>query len=299
MLIKYKGLSLGLLSIALLTSATFAIAKDEPAKAAPAENAPAKNPDVSADTVVATVNGVDITMQNLGEFLNYQRSANPGKQPDPSNIMNEVVNREIIKQEAIKLGVEKRDDFKKDLEFQRSNLLVNSLLAEQIDNADLSDEAVKKEYDAQVEGVDLTEYKARHILTKTEDEAKAVIKQLKDGGEFAAIAKEKSTGPSGPNGGDLGWFQAASMVPEFAAALSGMKKGESSQSPVKTQFGWHVIKLEDSRKKEAPSFEESKDRVKTILANKAVQDYLKNLRESAKVEIKQADNVAPGQASPH
>jgi peptidyl-prolyl cis-trans isomerase C len=119
---------------------------------------------------------------------------------------------------------------------------------------------------------------------------------LKDGGDFAALAKEKSTGPSGPNGGDLGWFQAASMVPEFAAALKGMKKGESSQSPVKTQFGWHVIKLEDSRKKEAPTFEASKDRLKTIVANKAVQDYLKSLRESAKIDIKEG---AAGNGAPH
>ncbi len=299
MLVKYKRLSLGLLGVALCTSATFSFAKDAPAKAEPAKEKSTKMPDVSADTVVATVNGVDITMQNLGDFLNYQRSASPGKQPNPGNIMNEVINREIIKQEALKLGVEKRADFIQDLEFQRSNLLVNSLLAEQIDKADLSDEAIKKEYDAQLEGVDLTEYKARHILTKTEDDAKAVIKELKDGGDFAAIAKEKSTGPSGPNGGDLGWFQAASMVPEFAAALKGMKKGESSQSAVKTQFGWHVIKLEDSRKKEAPSLDESKDRIKTILANKAVQDYLKALRETAKVDIKQEGNAASGEASPH
>ena len=296
MLIKIKGLSLGLLSATLLTTATLGFAKDEPAKS----NEPSKNPQISADAVVATVNGVDITMQDLGEFLNYQRSANPGKQPDPNNIMNEVINREIIKQEAIKQGVEKRPEFIEDLEFQRSNLLVNTLLAEQIDKADLSDEAVKKEYEAQIKGVDLTEYKARHILTKTEDEAKAIIKQLKNGEDFVALAKEKSTGPSGRNGGDLGWFQSASMVPEFAAALKGMKKGEISQSPVKTQFGWHVIKLEDSRKKAPPSLEESKDRVKTILANKAVQNYLKGLRDSAKVEIKQqTGNAAPGQALPH
>jgi len=294
MLIKSKGLSRGILSIALFTSATLAFAKDEPAKAEPAAS-----PEVSADTVVATVNGVDITMEDLGEFLNYQRSASPGKQPDPSNIMNEVISREIIEQEAIKLGVDKRADFVNVLDFQRSNLLVNTLIEEQAAKADVSDEAVKKEYDSQLEGVDFTEYKARHILTKTEDEAKAVIKEIKDGGDFAAIAKEKSTGPSGPNGGDLGWFQAASMVPEFAAALKGMKKGDSSQSAVKTQFGWHVIKLEDSRKKEAPSLEESKDKVKTFLANKAVQDYLKGLRETAKVDIKQSENVAPGQASPH
>jgi peptidyl-prolyl cis-trans isomerase C len=298
MLIKSQMLSRGLLAAALFaTTTTLCLAKDEPTKAEPAKAEATKDPEVSAKTIVATVNGVDITMQDLGEFLNYQRSANPGKQPNPANIMDEVINRELIKQEALKQGTEKRPEFIQDLEFQRSNLLVNTLLAKQIDKADLSDEALKKEYDAQVKGVDLTEYKARHILTKKEDEAKEIIKLLKDGGDFAALAKEKSTGPSGPNGGDLGWFQAASMVPEFAAALKGMKKGESSQSPVKTQFGWHVIKLEDSRKKEAPTFEASKDRLKTIVANKAVQDYLKGLRESAKIDIK--EGATPGHGAPH
>jgi peptidyl-prolyl cis-trans isomerase C len=288
MLRKPKRLLLGLLSIAIATSSAISFAKDEPAKKAEAEE----------NKVIATVNGVDITMEDLGIFLNYQRSASPGKQQDPNNIMSEVISREIIKQDAIKQGIDKRPDFIKDLEFQRSNLLVNTLLAEKIDKADLSEEALKKEYDAQIKGVELMEYKARHILLKTEDEAKTVIKQIKEGGDFVELAKEKSTGPTGPKGGDLGWFQPASMVPEFAVAMKSMKKGESSSSAVKTQFGWHIIKLEDTRKKEAPSFEKSKEQIKTILANNAVQEYLKGLRKSAKVDIKQMENAAPEAKAP-
>ena len=283
MLSKPKGLSPVLLSIILIAGTAVSFAKEEAGQ------------DVATTVngvVVATVNGVDITMQDLGQYMNYQRATGQGQQVKPSNILDEMINREIIKQEALKLGLEKGDRFLKELEFQRANLLVNTLLEKQIEKADFSEDALKKEYDAQVQGAEVVEYKARHILVKSEDEATQIVKQLKDGGDFVALAKEKSTGPSGPNGGDLGWFQASSMVPEFADAVKGMKKGDTSSSAVKTQFGWHVIKLEDSRKKEAPSFEKNKDRIKGVLANRVVQNYLKGLRESAKVDVKQLSESA-------
>lgn len=237
------------------------------------------------DAVLATVNGTPIKSSDLDIYM-ASKGPKAAAGTNPDALLEEVVNRELLKQEAVKKGIDKDENFVKAMELQRTNLLVNGLLSDTIAAVDLSDDALKKEYDEQIKNADLNEYKASHILLKTEDEAKAVIKQLKDGADFAALAKEKSTGPSGPNGGDLGWFQAGSMVPEFAKAVEKMKVGSVSKSPVKTDFGWHVIKLEDKRKIDPPSFEESKNGLKNILANKAVQSYIIKLRDQAKIEVK-------------
>ena len=146
---------------------------------------------------------------------------------------------------------------------------------------------LKKEYQEQIKNAPKEEYKARHILVKTEDEAKEIIKSLKDGADFEKLAKEKSIGPSGPNGGDLGWFTATTMVPEFADAVAKLKKGDITDQPVKTQFGWHVIKLEDTRKVDPPSFDSMKDKLRSIVANKSIQNYLSELHKKAKIELKQ------------
>lgn len=237
------------------------------------------------DKVIATVNGTNIKASDLGLYLRSKGPQAAGS-TNPAALLEEVVNRELLKQEAIKKGIDKDENFQKAMELQRTNLLVNGLLSDTIDNADLSDEAVKKEYDEQIKNADLNEFSARHILVASEDEAKAAIKELADGADFAAVAKEKSTGPSGPNGGDLGWFQSGNMVPEFAEAVKAMKVGSVSKKPVKTEFGWHVIKLEDTRKVDPPSFEDSKNGVKNILANKAVQAHIEKLRGQAKIDIK-------------
>lgn len=245
--------------------------------------------DAPKDQVIATVNGVEITTVDANLYLSSKRAS---QEPvNPAGLIPELINREVLKQEAIKQGLDKDPEFKQAMEIQRTNMLVNSVLAGQVDQVDLTDTALRKEYDDQISQSELKEYKARHILVESEADAKAIAKDLKGGANFETLAKEKSTGPSGPNGGDLGWFQAASMVPEFGIALKGMKKGETSQVPVKTQFGWHLIKLEDSRKITPPTFEESKGRLKTILANKAVQKYLEKLRSKAKVEIKQPEGA--------
>ena len=254
-------------------SGQFAMAKDKPA----------------ADEVIAEVNGEKIT---LGDVQLYMSSkAATGAPADPGTILNEVINRELIRQAALKAGIDKEPDFKKALEIQRTTLLVNAMLSKKLDKVDLSDAALKKEYDEQIKNMPKKEYKARHILLKTEDEAKAVIKQLKDGADFVKLAKEKSIGPSGPNGGDLGWFKASTMVPEFADAVAKMKDGDITDKPVKTQFGWHVIKLEETREVAPPSFESMKDKLRSIVANKAVQNYLSELHKNAKVELKQPEGA--------
>ena len=127
------------------------------------------------------------------------------------------------------------------------------------------------------------EFKARHILLKTEDEAIAVIDALRNGGDFVALAKERSTGPSGPNGGDLGWFQASRMVPPFANAVKLMNKGDVSVTPVQTDFGFHVIKLEDTRELEKPTFESKRDELQQSLIREAINSYIQEVQSAATI----------------
>ena len=265
-------------------------------KAPAASDAPAGQAQAGAGQVIATVNGKDITMQDLRDYMQLKQAA--GKPVgNPAVVLNELINRELVRQDAEKAGIPDRPDFQRALENERTNLLVSPVLSDRLKDVDLSDEALRKEYDKQVKDADLTEYKARHILLKSKAEAEAVIRELEKGADFAELARKKSTGPSANSGGDLGWFGADAMVPEFAAALKKMKKGEFTREPVKTQFGWHVIRLEDTRKVPPPAFEASKERLKSILANRAVQDYLSKLRASAKIEIHQPGHDA-GEARP-
>ncbi len=235
------------------------------------------------DQLIATVNGVKITTSDMNTFFSSQPASERPR--TPQGAVAELINRELLKQEALKQKLDKEESFKKMLDAQRTNLLVNALLAKRIKDIDLSDKALKKEYDEKIKKADLTEYKARHILVKDKKAAEDIIKQLKDGADFQKLAKEKSTGPSANSGGDLGWFSAATMVPEFSAALKKMKKGQFSETPVKTQFGWHVILLEDSRKREAPPFDKVKPQLKQSLTSKAIHAYIDQLTRKADIKI--------------
>lgn len=263
-----KALALSLAITALLASPLHA--KDE-----------AKNP------VIAKVNKTEITAADINLYMRSQPNAK--RASNPNEIVAEMVSRELLRQEAKAQGLEKSDSFKKELEVQKTNLLVNALLEKELESADLSDDALKKEYDKQVSGAERKEFKARHILVKEEAEAKTIITELQGGANFQKLAKEKSTGPSGPNGGDLGWFQASTMVPEFGKALKAMKKEDFSLEPVKTKFGWHVILLEDMREREAPKFEDAKEQLKALVANRKVQEYIKGLRDKATIDFPQPE----------
>lgn len=277
-----------LLSTALLTacgeqaSETGTKAVTETPKAAPT---------AVPENAVAKVNGKAITMDDLTFFLNARQETNPMEPATPELVLNELINRELLVTEALKAGIDQREDIKRMLSIQRDSILVNELLAEKMGAVDLSDEVLKAEYDEQVAQMDLAEYKASHILVETEDQAKAIIEELKAGKDFAELAKEKSTGPSGPNGGDLGWFQSTAMVEEFANAVKSMEKGSISETPVKTQFGWHIISLADTRTREAPAFDAAKERLGTIVANKAVEQYLTEVREAATIEMMEPEKT--------
>ncbi|MGR9074064.1 MAG: peptidylprolyl isomerase, partial [Gammaproteobacteria bacterium] len=149
---------------------------------------------------------------------------------------------------------------------------------------DVTEDELKAEYDKKI-GSAKTEYKARHILLKTEEEAKNVIDKLNKGGDFEALAKELSTGPSNVNGGDLGWFVPQQMVPPFSEAVIALEDGKYTSEPVQTNFGWHVILREASRTQEAPSFDSVKDQLKPMLQREKLQQYLTDLRNAAEIEV--------------
>jgi len=169
-------------------------------------------------------------------------------------------------------------------DFKR-NLLLKTWTKEKVDSFDIKDEDIKAAYDERVTKLASKEFNARHILVKTEDEAKAIIKEVNDGADFATLAKEKSTGPSGSNGGSLGWFKAQTMVPAFANAVKAMSKGDVSKEPVKTQFGYHVIKLEDSRDAKLPTLESLKPQLQRVISQKKMLAYMEDLKKTADIKI--------------
>ena len=240
------------------------------------------------DKPVATVNGKPITQKVYEMYLRQcQREAGQRHQTvNREQVINELVNRELLYQDALKNGIDKDPQVQFAIEQMKRNILIQGNVARLSREHPISDADVKKEYDQAVASMSGKEYKARHILLKTEDEAKAVIKELDNGAVFAEVAKAKSTGPSASEGGDLGWFKPDQMVPEFANAVKGLKKGQYTRTPVKTQFGWHVIKLEDSRKAVPPRYEDVSGQLKSMMRTKQLQEYVNRLRQQAKVDIK-------------
>jgi peptidyl-prolyl cis-trans isomerase C len=232
--------------------------------------------------VVATVNGEPIT-ETMLQALEKQATQGRGGNIPRERLIEELISRELLYQEAKKNQLDQNPEIAASLNFMRLSTLSQAELQDFIKNHPVTDEEVKQEYDRKAEGPEATEYKARHILTKKEEDAKAVIEKLKKGEKFEALAKEYSTGPSKTKGGDLGWFGPNQMVPPFAAAVTELKKGEYTTTPVKTQFGWHVILLEDSRKKAAPVFDSVKQRIKASLQMQKVQKHIEDLRKNATI----------------
>jgi peptidyl-prolyl cis-trans isomerase C len=199
------------------------------------------------------------------------------------NVLAFLIDMKIVAKAAEDKKIENNEDFKKRLAFTRNRLLMDSLLATE-GKAATTDEAMKKVYEEaskQITGEQ--EVHARHILVETEDEAKAVAEDLKKGADFAELAKKKSKDPGASDGGDLGFFTKEQMVPEFSTVAFALEPGKISD-PVKSQFGWHIIKVEEKRARKAPDFEQVKGQIETYVTRKAQADYVARLREAAKVE---------------
>ena len=231
----------------------------------------------------AKVNDVSITNNEYEQFAKAKRASQPDANFTDTAIIDEMIATEILRQEAIKQGIADRADIIEQIKRQESNILINTLITEKFADLSFSDEELKAEYDRLVSLNDTSEYNAKHILLQTEDEAKAVIEELKGGASFVELAKQKSIGPTAPNGGDLGWFRANTMVPPFANALQAMEKGEYSTTPVQTRFGWHVILLEDKRTTEQPAFEDVKQDVQRTLTRQTIEKYVDELQSNATI----------------
>ncbi|WP_167730462.1 peptidylprolyl isomerase [Terasakiella sp. SH-1] len=252
---------------------------------------PALADDHQKDRVVATVNGANIF---YSELIEAQKAMGGQAQAMPlemiqSMLINSIADRKLVAAAARMNGVHKTEDFKKRMMSIEEHVLQREHLTK-FAEAKMTDKAVKAEYDKMVK--DFTpqmEVHARHILVEKKEEADAVIKELKGGADFVELAKTKSTGPSGPNGGDLGFFGKGMMVPEFEAAAFSLKKGEFTKEAVKTQFGFHVIKVEETRQSKAPSLEESEEQIKGKIANEAVKTYVDSLRKKAEIKLFDAD----------
>ena len=237
------------------------------------------------DGVIATVNGEKITASMLEQ---YQRTRgfieNVDKKQQTQLMIEELINREVLYQEGLKNGLDKNPEVKKQFDLLKRNIIAGAALRNAVEAQPISDKELKAEYEKQKERLVTKEYKASHILLENENDAKAVITQLDKGADFAKLAKEKSTGPSAPHGGDLGWFKPQEMVQPFSVAVATLKDNEYTKNPVKTDFGWHVILRAGSRDIGAPPFEQLKEQLKMRVQNLQVEQYIKTLRSKAKIE---------------
>src|SRR3981081_767161 len=239
----------------------------------------------AANPVLAKVNGSEIRQSDVA--LAEEELGPSLAQMDPAakkeNVLSFLIDMKIVAKAAEDKKVENNEDFKKRLSFSRNRLLMDSLLATE-GKAATTDEAMKKVYeDASKQITGEQEVHARHILVETEDEAKSIKAELDKGADFAELAKKKSKDPGASDGGDLGFFTKEQMVPEFSAVAFALEPGKISD-PVKSQFGWHIIKVEEKRNRQAPAFEQVKGQIETYVTRKAQVDYVAKLREDAKVE---------------
>ena len=237
------------------------------------------------DKVLAKVNGSEIRQSDVA--LAEEELGPSLAQMDPAtkdeNVLSFLIDMKIVAKAAEDKKAQDTEDFKKRLAFTRNRLLMDSLLASEGKSA-TTDDAMKKVYEdasKQISGEE--EVHARHILVETEDDAKTVADELKKGADFAELAKKKSKDPGASDGGDLGFFTKDQMVPEFSQAAFALEPGKVSD-PVKSQFGWHIIKVEEKRNRKAPEFEQVKAQIETYVTRKAQADYVAKLRETAKVE---------------
>src|SRR6516164_2083495 len=238
-----------------------------------------------SNPVLAKVNGSEIRQSDV--TLAEEELGPTLAQMDPAskkeNVLAFLIDMKIVSKAAEAKKIEDRDDFKARLAFARNRLLMDNLLAAE-GKAATTEEAMRKVYDEaakQIEGEQ--EVHARHILVETEDEAKAIVAELKKGADFAELAKKKSKDPGASDGGDLGFFTKDQMVPEFSAVAFSLEPGKISD-PVKSQFGWHIIKVEEKRNRKPPDFEQVKGQIETYVTRKAQAEYVGKLRDAAKIE---------------
>ena len=235
---------------------------------------------------VATVNGKPIPAAKVDQVV--KQVVAQGKATDSPQlreaIKKDLIGREVLIQEADKQGVGTRPDVKNAIDNARQSIIINAMLADYIKKNPVKDADIKAEYDKYKAQVGDKEYHARHILVGTEDEAKQIIAKLKGGAKFEDLAKQSKDPGSAANGGDLDWASPASFVPEFSKAMTSLQKGQITETPVKTQYGYHVIKLEDVRAAKVPPMEEVKQQIAESLQQRKLASYRDELMKKAKIQ---------------
>ena len=235
---------------------------------------------------LAVVNGKPVPTSRSD--LMVKQMVAQGQQDTPelrAMVKDEMINREILVQEADKLGLGSKPEVKSQIEIARQSILIRALVADQLKKNPIKDADVKAEYDKFRAQAGDKEYHVRHILVEKEDDAKAIIAKLKAGAKFEDLAKQSSKDPgSAANGGDLDWATPSSFVKPFSDAMVSLQKGQLLETPVKTQFGYHVIRLDDVRPAKIPTFEEVKPQITESLQQKKLQEYQKQLRAKAKIQ---------------
>ena len=246
---------------------------------------PAADAAKTATGTVATVNGQKIAAETFDVFVQAVtgKPAADVESEQKSQVLNQLIDMTIVAQAAEKEGLQNEPATKARISLLTTQVLAQAATEKYLKSHPVSETEVKADYDAQVANVPM-EYKAQHILVDTKEQAEAIIKELDAGADFAKLAAKDSKDPSGKNGGDLGWFSLQSMVKPFSDAVAALKKGEITQQPVETQYGWHVIRLEDTRTPTIPAFDDVKQQVEQMTQRKKVEAYLEELRKSAKIQ---------------
>ncbi len=236
-------------------------------------------------TAFATVNGRAISKSRADALIAAQTAQGQPDSPElRAAVKEELVRREILVQEAGKKGLDKSSDVQAQIDMARQGVLIGAYLKDYVKRHPISDEQIKKEYENLKTRLGNKEYKARHILVEKEDEAQAIIEKLKKGEKFDELAKQSKDPGSKERGGDLGWASPASFVKPFSDAMIKLEKGKFTIAPVKSDFGWHVIQLDDTRDLKIPAFDEAKGQIAQQMQQGMIQKHLDELRAKAKVE---------------
>lgn len=236
-------------------------------------------------TVIATVNGQPISLAEYKHYKTTREQQTPNVKLGHKALLAEIVDTELLKQAALKAGMDKQPKIQARIKQDTANILIQALLQKKFGHMKFSNAKLKKAYQKVASNMAKgKQYKARHILVKTKTQAEKIIQQLNKGANFAKLAKKDSIAPSASHGGELGWFTADTMVPHFAAAIKKLKKGKYTEQPVHTRFGWHVILLQNTRQAKPPSFKQIKPKLESVLTQQALQKYVNQLRKKATIK---------------
>lgn len=290
---RYSRPLAGVLALAAGVAMVSPLAMAQAPAAAPAAPAPAAN--ASGDPVLAKVDGQEIRLSDVAEATQGLPPELRGMAPAQvyPMVLDHLIKTRAMVIQARKSKLDQQADVKKTMEAAADRALQNAYIGREV-GPQITEAALRARYDRDIAGKPgVEEVHARHILVASEDVAKKIIADLKKGGDFAALAKQHSTDPGAQNGGDLGFFKKDDMVPEFANAAFALKNGEVTPEPVKTQFGYHVIKVEERRAAPPPSFDEAKDELRQRVIQEAVTKLADAALAAAKVERMNMDGTAP------